>query len=175
MNSEEIRNTYSMQDIVEKYGFQLNRSDMICCPFHNDKHPSMKIYRKNFHCFTCGKHGDIFDFIGVYENISFKEAFAMLGGTKESDPNFLEDKKKQRLLKQQKERTQKRIRWLEEKEADILKKILPTIPKNSSSYEWVMFELTRIYWNLVRYARWDEYETSEETQEGFKRWLMLVD
>ena len=33
-------------------GFTPNRSKMICCPFHNDKHPSMKV-DKRYYCFGC--------------------------------------------------------------------------------------------------------------------------
>ena len=34
---------------------------MACCPFHDDKHPSMKVDRR-FHCFGCQADGDVIDF-----------------------------------------------------------------------------------------------------------------
>ena len=34
---------------------------MACCPFHNDKTPSMKLDRR-YHCFGCGADGDVIDF-----------------------------------------------------------------------------------------------------------------
>lgn len=40
----------------------------------------MKIYPKDFHCFGCGAHGDIFTFVMLMDGISFKEAFNELGG-----------------------------------------------------------------------------------------------
>ena len=35
---------------------------MACCPFHDDRHPSMKVDRR-FHCFACQGDGDVIDFI----------------------------------------------------------------------------------------------------------------
>ena len=81
MTVDEIKEAYSMRDIVERYGFQPNRSGFIHCPFHGgDREPSLKVYDKDFHCHACGAHGDIFDFVGMMENVSFKGAFQILGG-----------------------------------------------------------------------------------------------
>lgn len=83
MNSEEIKATYSMQDILARYGLHPNRSGFICCPFHKEKTASMKIYQDSYYCFGCGAHGDIFDFVSEMEDITFREAFFELGGTYE--------------------------------------------------------------------------------------------
>ena len=48
----------------------------------------MKIYDKDFNCFGCGANGDIFTFIERFYEISFKEAFLMLGGEYEKEPSF---------------------------------------------------------------------------------------
>lgn len=81
MTSDEIKATYSMRDIVERYGFQPNRAGFIRCPFHGgDREPSLKVYDRDFHCHACGAHGDIFDFVMLMDDISFKEAFRSLGG-----------------------------------------------------------------------------------------------
>lgn len=81
MTSEEIKQEYSMGEIVGRYGLMPNRSGYIPCPFHKEKTASMKIYAKDYHCFGCGENGDIFDFIQRMENITFPEAFRSLGGT----------------------------------------------------------------------------------------------
>ena len=88
MTSEEIKQTYSMRDILNKCGLpQPNRSGFIQCPFHKgDREASMKIYDKDFNCFGCGANGDIFTFVEMFYGISFKEAFRMLGGG--YDPSF---------------------------------------------------------------------------------------
>lgn len=81
MNTEEIKDLYSMKDILERYGLpQPNRAGFICCPFHKEKTASMKIYQKDFHCFSCLAHGDIFTFVQLMDGLSFKEAYAELGG-----------------------------------------------------------------------------------------------
>ena len=49
-------------DAARRYGFQVNRNSMICCPFHNDKNPSMKV-DKRFHCFGCGEDGNVINFV----------------------------------------------------------------------------------------------------------------
>lgn len=80
MTSEEIKEKYSMRDIVERYGLRPNRAGFITCPFHlGDRTPSMKIYKGDFHCYACGANGDIFDFVMRMDGSSFKEAFQSLG------------------------------------------------------------------------------------------------
>lgn len=82
MNLEEIKEQYSMRDIVEQYGFYPNRAGFISCPFHKGDHsPSMKVYEKDFHCHACGANGDIFTFVQKMNNCDFKTAFYSLGGT----------------------------------------------------------------------------------------------
>lgn len=81
MTKEEIKSLYSMEDILERYGLpHPNRAGFICCPFHKEKTASMKIYEKDFHCFGCAAHGDIFTFVMMMDGLTFKEAFAELGG-----------------------------------------------------------------------------------------------
>lgn len=85
MTKEEIKDLYSMKDIIERYGLpRPNRAGFICCPFHKEKTASMKIYKKDFNCFGCGANGDIFTFVMLMDGISFKEAYAALGGDYEN-------------------------------------------------------------------------------------------
>ena len=42
---------------------------MMCCPFHGDKHPSMKVDSR-FHCFACQADGDVIDFVGKLFQLS---------------------------------------------------------------------------------------------------------
>ena len=53
------------------------------CPIHNDKHPSMTVYpdQQSFHCYSCGKGGDIFSFVMAAENVDFRQTSKRLGGT----------------------------------------------------------------------------------------------
>ena len=52
---------------------------MACCPFHDDKHPSMKIDHR-FHCFGCQADGDVIDFTARLFSLSSKEAALKLAG-----------------------------------------------------------------------------------------------
>lgn len=64
---EEIKRTLSMRQVVEFYGYQVNQKGTCLCPFHNDGHPSMKIYAddKGFYCFSCGSGGDVITFTSL--------------------------------------------------------------------------------------------------------------
>lgn len=104
MNTDEIKERYSMRYILQRYGLpQPNRSGFICCPFHKEKTASMKIYKKDFHCFGCGANGDIFTFVMLMDGLTFKEAFKELGG--ETDNSF---STRLKIYHAQKEREQKR-------------------------------------------------------------------
>src|SRR6185312_15406768 len=50
------------------------------CPFHNEKTPSFSVHatRQFFHCFGCGKSGDVFKFVQEREQISFPEAVRLV-------------------------------------------------------------------------------------------------
>ena len=41
----------------------INRGDMICCPFHDDRHLSMKLNKDYFYCFGCVTTCDVIDFV----------------------------------------------------------------------------------------------------------------
>lgn len=73
---ELVKSSVSMAQLVEYYGFKISRKGYICCPFHNEKTPSMKVYSgsKGYYCFGCGAGGSIFNFSMEYENIPFEEA-----------------------------------------------------------------------------------------------------
>ena len=81
MTKEEIKQQYSMRDVLARYGMVPNRAGFICCPFHNENSASCKIYDDSFYCFGCGMSGDIFTFVQNLDNCDFKASFAMLGGT----------------------------------------------------------------------------------------------
>lgn len=69
-----IKDRLTMREVLERYGYETNKKDFICCPFHNEKTPSMRIYEKDYHCFGCGEHGDTITFVQKLFNLSFQEA-----------------------------------------------------------------------------------------------------
>lgn len=60
---EEVKARVSAKRVAEYYGLKMNRNGMACCPFHDDKHPSMRIDENHFYCFGCGEHGDAIAFV----------------------------------------------------------------------------------------------------------------
>lgn len=58
---EQIKTHITPKHVTERYGTSIHRGDMICCPFHDDKTPSMKLYDDHFYCFGCQKSGDVID------------------------------------------------------------------------------------------------------------------
>ena len=87
MTSEELKQTTSMRDVLDRYGVKVGRNGMCCCPIHGERHASMKVYSDGFKCFACGAGGDIFDFVEAMENVDFKTAFGILGGTYDKNIN----------------------------------------------------------------------------------------
>lgn len=78
---EILKDRADIKSIVEAHGIKLRkmgRNWVGLCPFHAEKTPSFNVMDKRFHCFGCGKSGDIIDFIQQTENISFKEALSKL-------------------------------------------------------------------------------------------------
>lgn len=63
----------SAKDVAAFCGININRNNMCLCPFHNDKHPSMKIDKRYF-CFACGAKGDAIDFVSSYFGLGLKDA-----------------------------------------------------------------------------------------------------
>ena len=120
MTREDLKQQYSMSEIVGRYGFQPNRAGFIHCPFHTgDKGASMKIYDKDFHCFGCGANGDIFSFIMRMDNVDFKEAFQSLGGTYEK-PTFSSKLALYRAQKKAEMRQKEEKRLEEERKLNLL-------------------------------------------------------
>lgn len=71
---ETVKSAVTVKQAAEYYGYKVNRSDMICCPFHDDRHPSMKLNKDYFYCFGCGATGDVIDFVARLFGLSSYEA-----------------------------------------------------------------------------------------------------
>ena len=70
---EAVKQSVSTREAAAFYGIKVSRTGMACCPFHDDKNPSMKVDQR-FHCFGCGADGDVIDFTAKLFNLSPKEA-----------------------------------------------------------------------------------------------------
>jgi hypothetical protein len=75
--AETIRERLTMREVAEHYGFTVNRSGCIRCPFHSGDHQaSLHIYpgKGGFCCFGCGAKGSVIDFVMKLYDISFTAA-----------------------------------------------------------------------------------------------------
>ena len=79
---QQIKDKIDVTELVGEY-VQLKQAGINkkgCCPFHNEKTPSFMVNseRGSWHCFGCGKGGDIFTFIEEIEGMEFREALKYL-------------------------------------------------------------------------------------------------
>lgn len=70
---EVVKQSVTVREAAEMYGIAVGRGGMACCPFHDDRHPSMKVDTR-FHCFGCGADGDVIDFTARLYNLAPREA-----------------------------------------------------------------------------------------------------
>lgn len=181
MTKEEIKDRYSMKDILDRYGLhQPNRAGFICCPFHKEKTASMKIYQKDFNCFGCGANGDIFTFVMLMDGISFKEAFSELGGDYENSFStrlkIYQAQKKREMQRKVTERL-KRKRELNCLLMDVYRKVFDRLEPfseawtdtyNALQYQEYLWEILRdpdeCYMVIKRSGQPEENHGSDQTE-----------
>ena len=73
----QIKAQVSTRDVAEHYGYKVGRNGMMCCPFHEDQNPSMKV-DQNFICFGCQEKGDVIDFAAKLFGVTSFEAAGKL-------------------------------------------------------------------------------------------------
>ena len=71
---EVVKQSVAVREAAEMYGIAVGRGGMACCPFHDDRHPSLKLNEDYFYCFGCGATGDVIDFTARLYDLSPKEA-----------------------------------------------------------------------------------------------------
>ena len=71
---ELVKQNICVPDAVKHYGLQVNRNGMCSCPFHEDRHPSMKLNERYFYCFGCGVTGDVIDLVARLFGLNSYEA-----------------------------------------------------------------------------------------------------
>lgn len=102
------------------------------CPFHNEKNPSFMVHpeKQIWHCFGCGKGGDIFSFVQEIEGLDFSEALKLLakraGVELESHPAY-EGVRDQRA----------RIIDINEKTAEFFHRFLIELPASQEAREYL--------------------------------------
>lgn len=122
---EAIKDSYPLASVVEHHVQLRRRSGKLegLCPFHVERTPSFKIFEKDqrFHCFGCGAHGDVFDFLELQEGLGLREAAERLtgGSLPIYSPDRIEELRQKRLRLEQEDQAKReaailsaRERWL---------------------------------------------------------------
>ena len=71
-----IKEAIPMREAVVQYGFEPDRVGRICCPFHDDQNPSLRLYEGSggWWCFVCNEGGSVIDFTAKLFGLSFLQA-----------------------------------------------------------------------------------------------------
>ena len=79
MELSQLKSRLSLNSVLNHYGLEADHNDMLCCPFHKDRTPSMQISGESVYCHSTncvrhGKHIDVIDFVMYKEGLSKHEA-----------------------------------------------------------------------------------------------------
>ena len=89
---EAVKAAVTPRMAAERYGLPVRQGNMVCCPFHADRTPSMKLNEDYFYCFGCGAHGDVIDLTAQLFRLSPADAARKLAadfGIAEQKPSVL--------------------------------------------------------------------------------------
>lgn len=113
----EVKEQMTARKAAEFYGLKVGRNGMACCPFHSDKHPSMKIDR-NYHCFACGVGGDAVNYVsrifGLSQLDAAKKLIQDFSLSVETEGNAPLDEQRKREIRKLREE-EKRIRRIKDR------------------------------------------------------------
>lgn len=111
----EVKQRLNIRQVVEFYGYKVNRNGQFICAFHNDHKPSASIKKDYFNCFVCGAGGDLITFTarlhGLKNYDACKKLISDFGLNIDTEPQTQADRlkadreraKRQAELKRQKE------------------------------------------------------------------------
>ena len=81
---DELRTRAGLADIIARRVklTRRGREHVGLCPFHKEKTPSFTVNEEKgfYHCFGCGEHGSVIDFVMKTEGLTFPEAVERLAG-----------------------------------------------------------------------------------------------
>lgn len=109
---DEIRRRVSCVEAARWYGFAPNRGGFICCPFHHERTPSLKVYdgERGFFCFGCHKGGDVIELVSELLGVSRTEAAQDINRSFSLGLTFGRDREtpEQRREREERKRTRER-------------------------------------------------------------------
>ena len=89
---ETVKAAITPRMAAERYRLPVQQGSMVCCPFHADRTPSMKLNEDYFYCFGCGASGDVIDLAARLFSLSGYDAAKKLAtdfGMTEQKPSIL--------------------------------------------------------------------------------------
>lgn len=89
---EAVKAAVTPRMAAERYRLPVSQGNMTCCPFHDDRMPSMKLNEEYFYCFGCGAHGDVIALTAQLFDLPQAEAAKKLAanfGITEQKPSVL--------------------------------------------------------------------------------------
>ncbi|MBL8666159.1 MAG: DNA primase [Rhodospirillales bacterium] len=103
---DELKARVSLAEVIGKHVRLIRRGRQYqgLCPFHGEKTPSFHVWDDHYHCFGCGAHGSIIDFVMQADKVGFREAverLAVLAGLALPQPTPQEqaaDRRRGRLV-----------------------------------------------------------------------------
>ena len=76
--ASEIKSRLTMPQVLQYYGFTINRAKRIPCPLHNGTDANCGVKEHYIHCFVCGQSADVIKFVQVYFGLDFQSAISKL-------------------------------------------------------------------------------------------------
>ena len=84
---QKIKSAITVRQAGKLYGMEPNRHGMVCCPFHSDNTPSMKLNDNYYYCFGCGATGDVVDLTAKLFDLNPRQAAEKLAHDFGLDPD----------------------------------------------------------------------------------------
>jgi len=84
---QKIKSAITVRQVGEMYGMKPDRHGMVCCPFHSDSDPSMKLNDNYYYCFGCGANGDAIDLTAKLFDLNPRQAAEKLASDFGLDPD----------------------------------------------------------------------------------------
>lgn len=79
-----MKEAHNIIDVISRYSGlrKTGKGYTGSCPFHEDRQPSLRVSQEKqvFYCFSCGRKGDVIDFLGEIEGLDVKGACRFLAG-----------------------------------------------------------------------------------------------
>lgn len=168
-----------LPDVASRLGLKVSGSPpKISCLFHEEKVPSMALYEDHYHCFGCGRHGGVVDFVAAVLGCSLSEARLWLTGA-------LHTAERSRSYRGRIERRGARLKaWVAATERSALMCLyalrdLARLAEASGNYDLAMAAYADAWlWEdpergvMARLERMDPADVEREFADG-KRWVSV--